>query len=420
MLNLANCELIVDKAEKRNSPDIQKYILTLIRRAELTYYLNKESFRKNREALYKAYPNIDIMRCEKVLVYRILNKKTDQFVKDREEVNSLQEICRSLPTMQEILALSLTDKAHVMLMAHVIYKNVVFDNEIFNLFQEEIKALIASLKNSIFQRQARNRLKKDIADCLHKMLSQEGKYFYGIKVKASDIEAFDIMSFLSQLYNGVSPVMAFTDLCAVILYGENTTYKVLNDSSEIAIKKIEVNTFIIKCHVFRCIYEGHKLNDIIAVIDIIDNNGKKKAEKVPAGYCPDCNMFFILESTFEDLKKKGIILCKITDIKNISKNMHMNGEKFAHESVLMQYGYNVSQVNGLSSESRKKILAAIIDNKIVSKSEIISYLDLFIKQRVSMSNMQRAIAKWKEDREFVRNYGSKQYTEVDVKALYRK
>lgn len=420
MLNLAKCELIVDKAEKRNSPDIQKYILTLIRRAELTYYLNKESFRKNREALYKAYPNIDIMRCEKALVYRILNKKTDQFVKDREEVNSLQEICRSLPTMQEILALSLTDKAHVMLMAHVIYKNVVFDNEIFNLFQEEIKALIASLKNSIFQGQARNRLKKDIADCLHKMLSQEGKYFYGIKVKASDIETFNIMSFLSNLYNGVSPVMAFTDLCAVILYGDNTRYKVLNVSSEIAIKRIEVNAFIIKCHVFRCIHEAHKLNDIIAVIDIIDNNGKKKSEKVPAGYCPDCNMFFILESTFEDLKKKGIILCRVTDIKNISKNINMNGEKFAHESILMQYGYNVSQANGLSRENRKKILSAIIDNEIVSKSEIISYLDLFIKQRASMGNMQMAIAKWKEDREFVRNYGSKQYTEVEGKALYRK
>ena len=86
----------------------------------------------------------------------------------------------------------------------------------------------------------------------------------------------------------------------------------------------------------------------------------------------------------------------------------------------MQYGYNVSQANGLSRENRKKILSAIIDNEIVSKSEIISYLDLFIKQRASMGNMQMAVAKWKEDREFVRNYGSKQYTEVDVKALYRK
>lgn len=420
MLNLANCELIVDKAEKRNSSEIQKYVLALIRRTELMYYLNKESFRKNRETLYNAYPNIDIMRCEKALIYRILNKKTDQFVKDREEVNSLQEICRSLPTMQEILALPLTDKAHVMLLAHVMYKNVIFDNEIFNVFQTEINSPIVSLKKGISQRQVRNQLKKDIADCLYKMLSQEGKYFYGVKVKVSDIETSDIIHFLSQLYNGESPVMAFTDLCAVILYGDNTKYKVLNVSSEIAIKKMEVNAFIIKCHVFRCIHETHKLNDIIAVIDIIDNNGKKKSEKVPAGYCPDCNMFFILESTFEDLKKKGIILCRVTDIKNISKNIHMNGEKFAHESILMQYGYNVSQVNGLSSGSRRKILAAIIDNKVVSKSEIISYLDLFIKQRASMSNMQIALAKWKEDREFVTNYRCRQYTEIEVKALYRK
>ncbi len=38
-----------------------------------------------------------------------------------------------------------------------------------------------------------------------------------------------------------------------------------------------------------------------------------------------------------------------------------------------------------------------------------------------MSNMKIAIAKWKEDREFVINYyRCRQYTEVEVKALYRK
>lgn len=167
-------------------------------------------------------------------------------------------------------------------------------------------------------------------------------------------------------------------------------------------------------------HESHKIKDIIALIDIIDDNGKKCVEKVPAGYCTECNLFFILESTFENLKKKGILLCKVTDIKSVNKFFYINGEKLAHESLLMQYGYSVSQINNLSEERRKKTLAVIIDNKILSKSEIISYLDFFINQRLSISNMETAITKWTEDRDFVQNYKMGAYAQFGVSALYRK
>ena len=85
----------------------------------------------------------------------------------------------------------------------------------------------------------------------------------------------------------------------------------------------------------------------------------------------------------------------------------------------MQYGYNVSKVEGLSNESRQKILAIIIDNKILSKTEIISYLDFFINQRLSLNNMKDAVAKWKEDRKFVENYKNDVYGQVGVSAIYR-
>ena len=97
----------------------------------------------------------------------------------------------------------------------------------------------------------------------------------------------------------------------------------------------------------------------------------------------------------------------------------MNGQKLARESILMQYGYNVSKVEGLSNESRQKILAIIIDNKILSKTEIISYLDFFINQRLSLNNMKDAVAKWKEDRKFVENYKNDVYGQVGVSAIYR-
>ena len=61
----------------------------------------------------------------------------------------------------------------------------------------------------------------------------------------------------------------------------------------------------------------------------------------------------------------------------------------------------------------------IIDNKILSKSEIISYLDFFINQRSSLWNMTNAISKWEADREFVENYKIGQFMQHGVKAIYR-
>ena len=86
----------------------------------------------------------------------------------------------------------------------------------------------------------------------------------------------------------------------------------------------------------------------------------------------------------------------------------------------MQYGYNVSQTKGLSFVKRQKILAVIIDNKVLAKSEIISYLDFFIRQRSGMSNMELAISKWEADREFVENYKIGHYTQFGVNAIHRR
>ena len=127
-----------------------------------------------------------------------------------------------------------------------------------------------------------------------------------------------------------------------------------------------------------------------------------------------------MDSTYQNLKKKGMVLCRVTDEKNYMKSGYINGMKLAQESLLMQYGYNVSQTEGLTATGRQKILAVIIDNKIMSKSEIISYIDFFISQRSSNSRMEVAISKWEADREFVENYKIGQYTQYGVNAIYRR
>ena len=195
-----------------------------------------------------------------------------------------------------------------------------------------------------------------------------------------------------------------------------TLQKVKNTSLKY---QINIKDFVVRRTVFKCMHEHHKIENIDAEISI-DCDGKKQLMQIPAGYCRQCNTYFIMESTYQKLKNKGIILCRITDEKTYMKGLYVNGMQLAQESILMQYGYNVSQTEGLSQRTRQKILALLIDNKALSKSEIISYLDFFISQRAGRSSMELAISKWETDREFVENYRIGEYTQYGINAIYRR
>lgn len=199
-----------------------------------------------------------------------------------------------------------------------------------------------------------------------------------------------------------------------------TPSKEIQQPSKPKLHKIGVKDFIVRGNVFRCMHKSHQIQNVDAEVKVSLNNGEDKLFQISAGYCQQCNVYFIMESTYQELKRKGIILCRVTDSKTYAKGGFMNGSKLAQESILMQYGYNVSQTVGLSARQRQKILAVMIDNKVLSKSEIISYLDFFIRQHGSRNNMGVAISKWEDDREFVEHYRSGEYTKFGVNAIYRR
>ena len=195
--------------------------------------------------------------------------------------------------------------------------------------------------------------------------------------------------------------------------------KEIISKSEPSLQEIGLKDFVVRANVFKCMHNKHKIDNVVAMINI-DDDGKKRQIKISAGYCSQCKIYFIMDSTYQNLKKKGMVLCRVTDEKNYMKSGYISGMKLAQESMLMQYGYNVSQTEGLSATGRQKILAVIIDNQIMAKSEIISYLDFFISQRSSIPNMEVAISKWEADREFVENYKMGHYTQFGVNAIYRR
>ena len=86
----------------------------------------------------------------------------------------------------------------------------------------------------------------------------------------------------------------------------------------------------------------------------------------------------------------------------------------------MQYGYTVSQEEGLSSSRRQKILAVLIDNEVLTKNDIIGYLDFFISQKKSNHIFEKAISKWQDDREFVAEYKMGSYKEYFINGIHYK
>ena len=79
----------------------------------------------------------------------------------------------------------------------------------------------------------------------------------------------------------------------------------------------------------------------------------------------------IMESTYQNLKNRGTIACRVSDEKTYLKHhMTSNGMNLSSESILMQYGYNVSQTKDLSEYQRQKILVMIIEHEVLSKNEI--------------------------------------------------
>lgn len=184
---------------------------------------------------------------------------------------------------------------------------------------------------------------------------------------------------------------------------------------------IRVKDFVVRRTVLKCRHNNHRLQNIDGLINILDKDGKIHEAHVPAGYCPNCNLFIIMEYNYQYLRFRGTLLCRISDEATyLSGKSSSNGMQLAQESILKQYGYNVSQQENLTAASRQAILSILVDNNVLTKNEIISYLDFFINQRKHRKNYEYAIDKWKSDREFISRYRTGEYTQYRIGSITRK
>ena len=194
----------------------------------------------------------------------------------------------------------------------------------------------------------------------------------------------------------------------------------ISEQTVIETIQIEFADFVVKTNVFKCNL-NHAIEQIQAKINIMQPDGGIIEQCVSAGYCKECNCYFILQTDFERLRNYGVLLCQQITEEAYRKNglSILNGDQLKPESLLHQSGYNVSAAEDLSSEQRHEILRRVVDNGLYSVSGICSHLDWLIARNNKITNrdMSSAISKWKEDRAFISSYSANTQRKVQVKSI---
>lgn len=149
----------------------------------------------------------------------------------------------------------------------------------------------------------------------------------------------------------------------------------------------------------KCLRDKHTVTSVTAVIP-----GRSGLPvELNVNYCVDCDKFFIDEKEFEHYRKKyGLLVAHFvfeTDDGSCSPYREL-----AEQSLLKLCGYSVSASDGFSAEERTGLLAAIIDNGVMSKSDVLNYLHWFVQYNGNKPGNEIAVEKWKSDISFVRDY----------------
>lgn len=147
----------------------------------------------------------------------------------------------------------------------------------------------------------------------------------------------------------------------------------------------------------KCIREDHELLAVSVVIRVLPKGGNAIDLTGPAFYCENCNEYYMLEYDINDMRKKGVLLCRLITESVYNKNRNSALSSLAPESVLRQHGYCVSKEENLTTSQRWITLDSIIDHHILHLQKVRSHIAWLVKTRQNMPNMEEAIDKWKVD-----------------------
>ena len=161
---------------------------------------------------------------------------------------------------------------------------------------------------------------------------------------------------------------------------------------------------LVRVQTLKCSVKSHKAKNMKVECRLLNSSGHIQTAVIPVAFCPECGKYYILDSEYRKTRKKGIILCQITEEGIDKKNIE---QAVLSESPLFTMGYHVNSHYNLSQVQRWKILESIIDEEILSKDEVVEHIDRFIDQNKYKSSAARARLKWKIDQEHIAGYRKK-------------
>ena len=150
--------------------------------------------------------------------------------------------------------------------------------------------------------------------------------------------------------------------------------------------------------------KSHNLTEYAGEVPVFLRDGSIQYCLVSVFYCHDCNCLFTYEQTFEELKQKGVIACKVMTytIWKLQKDNPSFKPDWRKMSPLRMQGYCVNKNEDLSEEQRRFILVNLIEKGIMNKNEIEFYLNFFLTK---MGNAgPDAHEKWRQDYNFISQY----------------
>lgn len=168
------------------------------------------------------------------------------------------------------------------------------------------------------------------------------------------------------------------------------------------------NILYINKRIFDCQKNHHLVDSATGIVQRLDGS----ALEINVEYCYTCKKFFIEEIQFERYRKiYGVILGNFIYNDGSEGYFSLRNE----HSLLNLCGYNVGQKENLSAIARQKILREVIELGLMSKSEVIKYLDHYINLDRRQSSKRLAVEKWSKDLDFVNSYRLSSQRKVDFR-----
>ena len=103
---------------------------------------------------------------------------------------------------------------------------------------------------------------------------------------------------------------------------------------------------------------------------ILTPEGELIEENVYLGRCNSCGVYYIFRRDYDELCKKGHLICKVMD-SSTGKTLSDSKFAFNSSSILSEMGYNVQAAVNMTAVERQELLRNAIEQKKISVKNIL-------------------------------------------------